>query len=239
MESRGSTSVRDSSLVVLLSSSRPAVGTYLQSLRTHLPGLVVRPLADGVGEAAEHERTLAVLDVALDPGAGAETCRELRERLPNLPIAVLLCCPQAVDPWQLQSLFAAGVGSVLDLQARPEEAARLLESAARGSAVIHLHIRRSHRTLLRDLFIDQAARGGARMRLLELVARGLPDREIGQILHLSPHTVKHHIEALRAELGVRNRTELAAWAGRHGFYSEEGEQGAQTVPVDLAHPGRR
>jgi len=31
--------------------------------------------------------------------------------------------------------------------------------------------------------------------------------------------VKHRIEQLRNELGVRNRTELAAWAGRNGFYA--------------------
>ena len=50
------------------------------------------------------------------------------------------------------------------------------------------------------------------------MAAGLPDHEIGRRLHLSPHTVKHHIEQLRGELGARNRIELAAWAGRHGFY---------------------
>jgi DNA-binding NarL/FixJ family response regulator len=235
METVGPTSARESLLILLL-SGRPAVWTYFESLEEYLPGLTVVPLGD---EPADHQGAIAVIDVALDPAAGVDACRNLREQLPSVPIAVLLCCPQAVDPWQLQSLFAAGVGSVLDLQAPPGEAARLLESAARGAAVIHLHIRRSHRTLLRDLFIDHGSRGGARMQLLQLVARGLPDHEIGRILHLSPHTVKHHIETLRAELGVRNRTELAAWAGRHGFYAPDEEHARDPVPVDLARPGRR
>src|SRR5438552_856135 len=65
---------------------------------------------------------------------------------------------------------------------------------------------------------------------LELVARGLSDREIGAVLHLSPHTIKHHVEHLRAEVGARNRTELAAWAGRHGFYRPEADD---LVPVQL------
>jgi DNA-binding NarL/FixJ family response regulator len=56
------------------------------------------------------------------------------------------------------------------------------------------------------------------LQLLELVAYGRSDREIGALLHLSPHTVKHRIERLRDALGARNRIELAAWAGRHGFY---------------------
>jgi DNA-binding NarL/FixJ family response regulator len=33
--------------------------------------------------------------------------------------------------------------------------------------------------------------------------------------------VKHHVDQLRRDVGVRNRTELAAWAGRNGFYVGE------------------
>jgi DNA-binding NarL/FixJ family response regulator len=233
MEARVSKSVRDSPLRVLLDSARPAIRAYVESLGAYVPGLTVEPLETGADDAA-----VVVLDVALDPLGGIDVCRGVRERLPQIPIAVLLCCPQAVNPWQLQSLFEAGVSSVLDLQARPEETARLLESAARGSTVIHLHLRRSHRTLLRDLFVGHGARDGMRLRLLELVARGLSDQEIGRSLHLSPHTVKHHIDSLRADLGVRNRTELAAWAGRHGFYTDDAHD-VGPVPVDLARPGRR
>lgn len=53
--------------------------------------------------------------------------------------------------------------------------------------------------------------------LLTLVSQGLSDGEIGEQLHLSPHTVKHLIERLRDEVGARNCVALAAWAGRHGF----------------------
>jgi DNA-binding NarL/FixJ family response regulator len=55
-------------------------------------------------------------------------------------------------------------------------------------------------------------------RILDLLVHGLSDQEIGKQLHLSPHTVKHHIDRLRGEVGARNRIELAAWAGRQGFY---------------------
>jgi len=38
---------------------------------------------------------------------------------------------------------------------------------------------------------------------------------------LSRHTVHHHVERLCRELGTRNRTELAAWAGRNGLYGRK------------------
>jgi DNA-binding NarL/FixJ family response regulator len=56
------------------------------------------------------------------------------------------------------------------------------------------------------------------LEVIALVAHGLSDREIGARLHLSRHTVHHKIERLRDDLGLKNRIELAAWAGRHGLY---------------------
>src|SRR2546426_849033 len=68
---------------------------------------------------------------------------------------------------------------------------------------------------------------------------GLPDYEIGARLHLSPHTVKHHIEALRDEVGARNRIELAAWAGQNGFYAPGSSDIPGSVPVQVARSPQR
>jgi DNA-binding NarL/FixJ family response regulator len=57
------------------------------------------------------------------------------------------------------------------------------------------------------------------MALVTLVAKGLPNHEIATALHLSAHTIKHSVERLIQKLGVRNRVELAAWAGSNRHYS--------------------
>lgn len=204
-------------LCLLVATERPALNAFLL-------GLGFRPAT------APEEADVAVVDVALDPVAGAAECRELHELCAELPIAALVCCPHAVTPWTLQRLLAEGVSAILDLQMGADETARTLQSVARGSSVLHLQLRRGHRQFLRDL-LTGAPRIESQARLLELVAIGLPDHEIGRRLFLSPHTVKHQIEQLRRDLGVRNRTELAAWAGRHGFYTPEQ---ADSVPVHLA-----
>jgi hypothetical protein len=54
--------------------------------------------------------------------------------------------------------------------------------------------------------------------MLSYVAAGMSDREIAECIHRSPHTVKHHIERHRHKIDVRNRMELAAWAGQNGYY---------------------
>jgi DNA-binding NarL/FixJ family response regulator len=55
-------------------------------------------------------------------------------------------------------------------------------------------------------------------QILQLVARGIADREIRLQLRLSPYILHHHFQRLYRELHLRNRAELAAWAGRHGYY---------------------
>src|SRR5919201_5660747 len=204
-------------LGLLVATERPALLAFLADL-----GFGLRETADGAD--------VAVVDVAVDPAAGAADCLELHHNWPDLPIAALICCPHAVTPWALQRLLAGGVSAIIDLQMGRDETARTLESVARGASVLHLQLRRGHRQFLRDL-PSGAPRVEAQARLLELVALGLPDHEIGRRLFLSPHTVKHQIEQVRRELSVRNRTELAAWAGRHGFYAPEA---ADAVPVHLA-----
>ena len=46
------------------------------------------------------------------------------------------------------------------------------------------------------------------------IARGKSDRDIAEILSLSPRTVNKHLEQIYAKLGVENRTSAAALAVR-------------------------
>lgn len=51
--------------------------------------------------------------------------------------------------------------------------------------------------------------------VLALVAEGWSNREIGDRLHASQHTIANHVRAILAKTGCANRTEATAWALRH------------------------
>ena len=212
---------------VLIASTRAAVHGFFGALSADARSrFAVVPLQLGSDDVDAHadvvaEVDAAVVDVGVEKAAALDLCGDLRERRPDLPVAALFCCPHSVTPWELRAVFSAGVSSVIDLQATSDEALRALHRVARGESVLHLQSLGVYQSRLGDLLAGRELKSRTRVRLLELVAQGLPDREIGERLHLSPHTVKHHIESLRAQVGVRNRTELAAWAGRYGFYSQE------------------
>ena len=53
--------------------------------------------------------------------------------------------------------------------------------------------------------------------VLRLVARGLGNKEIATELDLSTHTVKYHLAAVLAKLGVRSRTEAVSRGIRTGL----------------------
>ncbi len=54
-------------------------------------------------------------------------------------------------------------------------------------------------------------------QIIELVARGLSNREIGEALTISEHTAANHIRSILRKTGCANRTEAASYAHRHGL----------------------
>ena len=205
-------------------TERPPVYEFFGGLG--VPAWRLDPDADAVLERPRvlTGATVAVVDFALDPSAAVQMCRALRAHDSRLALVAVVCCAHAVTPQAVRALAGAGVTTMLDLRMVREEALRALRATLRGESVLHLSFGGGRRATLADIVSGRRLRGDDGLRLLELVALGLTDHEIGTRLHLSPHTVKKRIEYLRDELGVRNRTELAAWAGRQGLYGTDADR---------------
>ena len=209
---------------LLLATSRPLVASLIDGLgrrygRAYAVESVPLDLDAALAQMdAGTGLSAALVDAGVDAPAAVEVADALHRRDPMLPLAALVCCPQSITPLSLRALISAGVSSIVDLEGTPEEALRALRSIVHGGSVLHLRPRPGQQGLLRELLSSPGPRNDMQVELLELVTAGLPDHEIGRRLHISPHTVKHHVEQLRAQVGARNRIELAAWAGGHGFY---------------------
>jgi predicted ATPase/DNA-binding CsgD family transcriptional regulator len=68
----------------------------------------------------------------------------------------------------------------------------------------------------------------------QMITQGLTNRSIGSRLGISERTVQTHFQTLRTKLGVRSRTELAAWIARNNVdfsSARPGRTAGLTVPA--------
>jgi two-component system response regulator DevR len=183
-----------------------------------LDAQAVRVAADVLASAS-----VAVVDASADPSEALAVCAELRRRQPTLPIGAVFCCSHSATPAYLRALLTAGVGGFWDLNLSAEDTLRVLRGVARGQGAFHLQLATGSSASLVELFapaVEGDKLSDEESELLKLVSLGLSDHEIGRQMYLSPHTVKHRIERLRARLHARNRIQLAAWAGRRELHAD-------------------
>jgi DNA-binding NarL/FixJ family response regulator len=217
---------------VLLVTERPAIHGFIKGLCSAPDGpAVIGPIPVAAGAVAAHAEDLAgvaaaMVDVGSDPAAAIGICQELRGLRSDMPTIALVCCPHALTSWQLQTL-ASSCDSALDLHGTEDELRRALRSIARGHAVFHLDLGRDGWSFRDGMASGPRPRSGPRAgrasaetesKIIDLIARGMSDREMARLLHLSPHTIGHYVDRLCGRVGVKNRVALAAWAGRHGYY---------------------
>lgn len=173
-----------------------------------------------VGEAGSGERALALvpsaapdivlLDLVLPGMSGLETARALRAAHPNVKIVVLTSF-SGQD--QVLPVVRAGVDGYLLKDVGPRELADALRAVHAGGSPLHPTVAA---TVMRSVTTDDPLTPRER-EVLRLIARGLSNRQIARELVLSEKTVKTHVSAVLAKLGVADRTQAALLAIRDGI----------------------
>jgi two-component system, NarL family, response regulator DevR len=177
-----------------------------------------------VGEASTAEEAVtrgvalgpdvAVLDVRLPDGDGIGVCRELKSRLPDLQCLMLTSF--ADDEALLAAIMAGASGYVLK-QIRGNDLVNAVRRVGKGESLIDPAMTKRVLDRLRDgperdERIDQLS--DQERRVLELVAEGLTNRQIGERLYLAEKTVKNYVSNMLSKLGMDRRSEAAAYAAR-------------------------
>lgn len=182
-----------------------------------------------VGEASTAQQALArgpavrprvaVLDVRLPDGDGVTVCRELRSCMPEL--ACLMLTSFDDEDALLDAIMAGAAGYVLK-QIKGSDLVSAVRTVATGQSMLDPA---TTARLMRSLRSPEEAPAPEDERLavlsprehavLDLIGRGLTNREIGKELYLSEKTVKNHISRLLSKLGVERRVQAAVIAAQH------------------------
>jgi DNA-binding NarL/FixJ family response regulator len=208
---------------VLIADDQAMVRSGLRHILEAQPGItVVAEAADGaeaVALARQLRPDVSLVDIRMPRLDGLEVTRALAGPQVRDPLRVVIVTTFDHDEYVYGALRAGAAGFLLK-DAGPALLAEAVRAAAAGDALISPSVTVR---LLRDLAAAraqaQAARhdpavplSGREAEVARTIARGRTNQEIAAELVISLSTVKTHVAAIQAKLGVRNRVEIAAWA---------------------------
>ncbi len=205
---------------ILMADDHPIVRAGLRAvLASEIDIEVVADVSEAkvaVDLAARGGVDLVLMDLQFGGGEtgvmqGAEATRRIRA-LPHAP-PVLVLTNYDTDADILGAIEAGASGYLLK-DAPPAELIAAARAAAAGASAlapaVQLRLDERRNTISAQLTLRET-------EVLELVAVGRSNREIGQRLFLSEATVKSHLVHIFTKLGVSSRTSAAATARAQGI----------------------
>ena len=91
-----------------------------------------------------------------------------------------------------------------------------ISSTSKTDAGYHRNVRGQGKLVSEPALTDRER------EVLNCLAEGLSNREIALRLYVTEGTVKNHVSSLIAKLELRDRTQVALYAVRHGFGRMDG-----------------
>jgi DNA-binding NarL/FixJ family response regulator len=195
---------------VLIVDDHPVVRQGLRALLEVQDDMTVAgeagdgPAAISLAESLRPD--IVLLDLKLPGMDGVAVLRPLRAA--GLRVLVLT---SATEPSTAAAAVRAGAAGVVYKDIDPAALVRAIRSVHDGNVLLAPEAVGS---LIRGSRADTLT---AREReVLAGIADGKSNREIARLLRVSEKTVKAHVSAVLAKLGVQDRTQAAVYAVRHG-----------------------
>ena len=155
---------------------------------------------------------VVLLDVRMPELDGFTCLQRLRKQDPDVAVVIL---SSYSDDVQIEAARAAGARGYVVKTVEPVDLPSVIRSALEDDAfrVWGTPVPTPRESVVPPLLSERE------VAVLEAVARGLSNREIGKQLWISEQTVKFHLRNVYRKLGVSSRTEAARYAYRSGLAS--------------------
>jgi len=174
---------------------------------------------NGIGKVLSELRPdVVLLDLELEETHGVDALRQFREEAPGMHVIIYTSHD---DEERIIQAAELGVDGYL-LKGCPKEeiisairsvhdGGTALEASVASTLMHHMH-RRSSRKELPAIHFSKREK-----QVLELLAAGKTNRDIGVKLFISESTVKFHVHAILSKLDANNRTEAVSIAAHQGI----------------------
>ncbi len=163
---------------------------------------------EAVAMAAEARPDVVVMDVRMPGQGGVEACREIRSLSPDT--RVLMLTSYADKDAVLASILAGASGYLLKNTTGRDLAEAILRVAS-GASLLDPAVTGVVLSWIKsDRGVSSEGLSERERQILELIAQGKTNREIGEVLFLAEGTVRNHVSGILAKVGAGSRTEAAA-----------------------------
>ena len=158
---------------------------------------------------------VAILDGRLPDGTGIDVCREIRSQDPSINALILTSYD---DDDALFSAIMAGASGYVLKQIRGTDLIDTVRRVAAGQSMLDPAVTAQVLDRLRsgpksDPALDQLT--AQELKILELIAQGMTNRQIAGSLFLAEKTVKNYVSSMLAKLNLESRTQAAIFANKH------------------------
>lgn len=180
--------------------------------------------ATGVSAVAEHDPDVVLLDLRMPGTDGLWALAELRRRRLDVPVLVLTTFDD--DDLVLAALRAGAQGYLLK-DVTVEQLASAVRTLADGGTHVQPSVTARLVRAVGSGALPAVARGvqeafvqpltERETQVLRLMAEGCTNRQIADVLHLAPGTVKNHVSAVLLKLDTTDRTKAVLRALHHGL----------------------
>ncbi len=200
---------------IMVADDHPIVREGLAALIARQPDLKVVAEADNGEEAValfvSHRPDLILMDLRMPCLDGVSATRRIREIDADAKIIMLTTYDGDEDIYRALS---AGARSFLLKDGPREQLIDTIRAVAGGQVSVPVHIadklaRRMQRRALTTRELE----------VLQWMARGKSNQEIGNGLFIAEGTVKAHVNSILSKLGVSDRTQAVTKAIREGLAS--------------------
>ena len=167
--------------------------------------------AEAVTLVEKFSPDILLLDVRMPGTDGIAALRLVREKFPDQRVVMLTMSDAEEDVYQALTLGARGY---VIKDNSPGNIIGALRKVMSGELAVSDAVRSAYEARKAERGLTEREK-----EILVLVSKGCSNTEIGDILHLSPNTVKNHLKNLFESLGAADRAEAVAIGIRRGLIS--------------------
>jgi len=157
----------------------------------------------------KHLPDVTLLDMRMPVMSGVEAAAAIRSEFPNARMIALTTYGGDED---IRRALAAGVQAYLTKDVLHDELLKAIRAVHAGQNYLPATVAAALAAQMPRP--DLSAR---EVQVLELIVKGLANKQIAYSLNIAEHTVKNHVKNILSKLGVQDRTQAATAAIQRGI----------------------